>query len=733
MTIISKSAEIGGRNLTLEVGRFAHQANAAVLGRYGETMVLATVVEAAPREDLGYFPLTVDMIERLYAGGRIKGSRWVKREGRSSDEAILIGRLVDRSTRPLFPHNYFNEVQITITVLSVDLENDHDVLSVVTSSAALAVAGVPWNGPVGTVRVALKEKTPFINPTNSEREFSDLDLVVSANSEKVVMLEAGAKEVSEELMIKAILEGKKEAQKIIALITDLQREVGVKPRQLAAPTENETLKREVKKILGEEKIEEFVGKMGHKEGANLALDEVKEEIISRLGEEKKKEILTTIDKIFKEKIRTMLLAGKRPDGRKIDEVRQIEVEVGILPRTHGSAVFRRGETQVLSVATLGAPSLHQLIESVEGEAVKKYIHHYSMPPYSLGEVGRIGNLSRREIGHGALAERALEPVIPVEEKFPYTVRIVSEVLSSNGSTSMASTCGSTLALMDAGVPISAPVSGIAMGLVTEGKDYKILTDIVGIEDFNGDMDFKVAGTQKGITAIQLDVKINGLTEEIIEETLIKAKKAREFILDKMLAVIPTYREKISQYAPRVTLLHIEPEKIGEIIGPGGRMIRKIMELSGAQIDVEDDGTVNVSGVNDQSVATAVSQIESLTKEVKVGEIYDGEVKRIQPFGAFVEILPGREGLVHVSRMAPGFVADPTKIVSLGQIVKVKVYEIDEQHRINLTMLLSEDGKREGESLPSQHSFQPKGFSPPGRRFGSESSRFSRSGQSRFRR
>lgn len=717
----------------MEVGRFAHQANAAVLGRYGETMVLATVVEAAPREDLGYFPLTVDIIERLYAGGRIKGSRWVKREGRPSDDAILIDRLIDRSIRPLFPRNYFNEIQITITVLSVDLENDFDILSVVTSSAALAVSGVPWNGPVGTVRVALKENIPFINPTNSERGFSDLDLVVSANSEKIVMLEAGAKEVSEELMIKAISEGKKEAKKIIALITDLQKEVGVKPRQLAAPTENETLKREIKKILGEEKIEEFVKKMSQKDGVNLALNEVKEEIISRLGEEKKKEILVLIDKIFKEKIRAMLLAEKRPDGRKIDQVRKIEVEVGVLPRTHGSAVFSRGETQVLSVATLGAPSLHQLIESAEGEAVKKYIHHYSMPPYSLGEVGRIGTPSRREIGHGALAERALELVIPVEEKFPYTVRIVSEVLSSNGSTSMASTCGSTLALMDAGVPISAPVSGIAMGLVTDGKDYKILTDIVGIEDFNGDMDFKVAGTQKGITAIQLDIKISGLSEEIIEETLAKAKKAREFILDKMLAVIPVYREKISQYAPRVALVHIEPEKIGEIIGPGGRMIRKIMELSGAQIDVEDDGTINVSGVTDQSVATAISQIESLTKEVKVGEVYDGEVKRIQPFGAFVEILPGRDGLVHVSRMASGFVSDPAKIVSLGQKVKVKVFEIDEQHRINLTMLLDGDGKREGESLPPQRSFQPRGFSSPGRGFGSGSSRFPRSGQNRFRR
>lgn len=699
----------------METGRFAFQANAAVLGRYGETMVLVTAVEAAPREDLGYFPLTVDYIERLYAGGRIKGSRWVKREGRPSDEGILIGRLVDRSVRPLFPSNYKNELQITITVLSVDLENDPDVLSVVTTCAALAVAGVPWNGPVGTVRVALKDNNPFINPVNGEREFSELDLIVSATKDKVVMLEAGAKEVPEELVLKAILAGKKETEKIIELISDFQKEAGVTSRQIKAVAEDKELKTEVGRIITREKIEELIKKNAKAKEGGPELGALIEEAVLQIGEEKRKAIKQIIDKLFKETVRAMILAGKRPDGRKIDEIREIEVEVGILPRTHGSAMFRRGQTQVLSVTTLGAPSLHQLIESAEGEEVKNYIHHYSMPPYSVGETGRIGSPSRREIGHGALAERAVEAVIPSGEKFPYTIRIVSEVLSSNGSTSMASTCGSTLSLMDAGVPITSPVSGIAMGLIAEKDKEIILTDIAGTEDFNGDMDFKVAGTEKGITAIQMDVKIPGLTQKIIEETLEKAKKGRAFILAKMLAVIPSYREKISQYAPRVSVLHVEPEKIGEIIGPGGRVIRKMMEQTGTQIDIEDDGTVNISGIDDQSVASVVSQIEGLTREIKAGEVFEGTVKRIQPFGAFVEVLPGREGLVHVSQMTTGFVDDPAKVVSLGQKVKVRVAEIDEQHRVNLSMLFGEDAnKAPGRS---QGSFKPRGFSQPASRNG----------------
>lgn len=715
MVPISKSIQLAGRELFLETGRFAYQANASVLGRYGETMVLTTVVESFPKEELDYFPLTVDYIERLYAGGRIKGSRWVKREGRPSDEGILISRLIDRSVRPLFPKEYKNEVQITTTLLSVDLENDPDVLSVITASAALALAGLPWEGPIGTVRVALKEKTPFVNPVNGEREFSDLDLVVSATKKKVVMIEAGAKQVPESLILEAVELGKKESEKIIDLILDLQEEVGVKPRQIVKIPENKDLKNEIIKIIGLKKIDYLIKKASQKESGSSEMEQLKDEVVSLLGEEKRKEIIQLMDEIFKQRTRQMIIEGIRPDGRKPDDLREIEAQVGILPRTHGSAMFRRGQTQVLSVTTLGAPSLEQLIESAEGEEVKRYIHHYSMPPYSVGETGKLGTPSRREIGHGALAERALEPVIPSEENFPYTIRVVSEVLSSNGSTSMASVCGSTLSLMDAGVPILAPVAGVAMGLVDEDDKHIVLTDIAGIEDFNGDMDFKIAGTKDGITAIQLDVKNDGLTPKLIQEILAKSKKAREIILDKMLSVIPSSREKISKYAPRVAVLHVDEEKIGDIIGSGGRTIRKIMDLSGAQIEIEDDGTVNISGVDDESVSKAIAFIEGLTKEIKVGEVYEGEVKRIQPFGVFVEILPGREGLVHISKMSGGYVSDPAKLVSVGQKVKVKVIEIDEQHRINLSMILDD----------RPFDFRPKGFIVRKKSFTPRKTRFPR--------
>jgi len=732
MAIISKSVDIGKKKLTLEIGRFAGQATSSVLGKYGETMVLAAVVESGSKEELGYFPLTVDYIERLYAGGRIKGSRWVKREGRTSDEGVLIDRLIDRSVRPLFPKEYFNEVQVTVTLLSVDLENDPDVLSVVTSSAALALAGLPWNGPVGSVRVGLKDGIPFVNPTKEEREFSDLDLVVSATREKVIMLEAGARQVPEKQVLQAIIFGKEEAQKVVKLIEDLTGEVGIKPRKIEVK-EDDQLKNEIKKIVGN-KLADLAKEECLTKGKHPLVEAIKEEIFSSVEEEKKKNAEKLLKKIIKEEIREEILAKKRVDGRKLDEVREIECEVGILPRTHGSAMFRRGQTQVLSVTTLGSPSLQQLIESAEGEESKRYIHHYSMPPYANGETGRVGGPNRREIGHGALAERALEPVIPSQEKFPYTIRVVSEVLSSNGSTSMGSTCGSTISLMDTGVPILAPVSGIAMGLVTKGDDYVILTDIAGYEDFNGDMDFKVAGTKQGVTAIQMDVKNSGLTDKMIEEILDKAIIGREYILEKMLAVISVPREKISQYAPRVTVLHVAPEKIGEIIGPGGRVIRKMMELTGAQIDIEDDGSVTISGVSDQSVAAAASQIEGLTREVKAGDEFEGEVKRIQPFGAFVEVLPGREGLVHVSQMAAGFVSDPGQIVTLGQKVKVRVVEIDEQHRINLSMLFGEDAKKQ--MAPRREEYRPRGFGGPSRspggggrfgppRFGDRQDRFRR--------
>lgn len=717
MKIVSKETDIGGRKLRLEVGRFAPLSNASVLAQYGETMVLATVVRAKPKADLGYFPLSVEYIERLYAGGKIKGSRWVKREGRPSDESVLIGRLVDRSIRPLFPKNYFDEVQVTITVLSVDLENNPETLSAVATSAALAISDIPWNGPIGTVSVGLKEGTPFVNPIETEKEFTDLDLIVSATKKKVVMIEGRGNEVPESQVLQAISFAKEESQKVITLIEGLQKEIGLTKLSLPEKEIKPEIKEKAQKFVKECLETIFAEKMG-KEIPGSGSDEHKEVFLADFASEEKSDAGSAFEyywkKIFKEKV----IGGKRVDGRGLTEVRPIEVEAGILPRTHGSAMFKRGFTQVLTVTTLGAPSLQQLIESATGEEAKRYIHHYSMPPYSTGEVGRIGNLSRREIGHGALAEKALEPVIPGGEVFPYTVRVVSEVLSSNGSTSMASTCGSTLSLMDAGVPITAPVAGVAMGLITgkdegEGGDFVILTDIAGMEDFNGEMDFKVTGTEEGITALQMDVKVSGLTDEIIEKTLLQAKEGRLFILEKMLMVLDKPRQKLSRYAPRVAVIHVEQEKIGDIIGPGGRMIRKLIEETGANIEVEDDGSINISGVDDNSVSAAIAKITGLTQEAEVGKTYEGEVKRIQPFGAFVEILPGKEGLVHVSQMAEGFVDDPTKIVSLGQKVRVKVAEIDDRGRVNLTMLL--DGQKKQEGIPRpRKDFRPPKHNYPGR-------------------
>ncbi|PIU35826.1 polyribonucleotide nucleotidyltransferase [Candidatus Shapirobacteria bacterium CG07_land_8_20_14_0_80_39_18] len=704
MKIVSKETEIGGRKLKLEVGRFAPLSTASVLAQYGETMVLATVVRAKPKEDLGYFPLSVEYVERLYAGGRIKGSRWVKREGRPSDVAVLIDRLVDRSIRPLFPKNYFDEVQVTITVLSVDLENDPGVLSAVATSAALTVSDIPWNGPIGVVRVGLKEGVLFVNPTETEKGFSDLDLVVSSGPKKVIMIEGQSNEIPESQILEAISFAKKEAETVISLIEDLRHEVGSPKLTLVEKELKPEIKQSAQKFVEECLETIFTDKVG-REISGSGSEEILPTFLEDFPAEQKKEAREAFEYYWKKLFKEKVLAGKRVDGRSLDAIRPIEIEVGVLPRTHGSAMFKRGLTQVLAVTTLGAPSLHQLIESAAGEESKRYMHHYSMPPYSMGEVGRFGNPSRREIGHGALAEKALEPVIPGEEVFPYTIRIVSEVLSSNGSTSMASTCGSTLSLMDAGVPILAPVAGLAMGLVTgkdegENGDFVILTDIAGIEDFNGEMDFKIAGTEKGITAIQLDVKVSGLTDEIIEKTFSQAKEGRFFILGKMLAVLDKPRQKISQYAPKVAILHIDQDKIGEVIGPGGRVIRKLIEETGTSIEVEDDGSVNISGIDEASVAIAIAKINGLTQDAEVGKTYDGEVKRIQPFGAFVEILPGKEGLVHVSQMAEGFIDDPAKVVSLGQKVKVKVMEIDDRGRLNLTMLLEGQKKQETSSRPT---------------------------------
>ncbi len=697
MKLVTKTTEVAGRTLSLEVGRFAEQSSAAVLARYGDTMVLATVTASAKETSLDYFPLSVEYVERLYAGGRIKGSRWVKREGRPTDDAVLAGRVIDRSIRPLFPKAYKHDVQVIITVLSVDGENDPDILALVAVSAAIAISPIPWAGPIAAVRMGYvnghEPGTLVVNPTTTEQTLSEFDFVVSGTREKTIMLEGGFCETPEETVYSAILMAHEVNAKIIDLIDELVAEVGKPKVVMPEISEADELKAKIVKDFKKEMTEVFA-KKAEKEGSSEEITALVVQIAAAFGTEySNKDIETALDALFKKQVRENVMKhNKRLDGRKFDEIRPITAEVGILPRTHGSAMFKRGQTQALTVATLGTPSLEQLIESPMGEESKRYIHHYSMPPYSVGETGRIGTPSRREIGHGALAERALLAVIPGEEQFPYTIRLVSEIMSSNGSTSMASTCGSTLALMDAGVPIKAPVAGISVGLMTAGENFKLLTDIIGMEDFAGDMDFKVAGTTKGITAIQLDMKIPGLTDEIVSQTLERARVARLLILEKMLAVIPKSRSNLSQYAPKVQLVKIPVEKIGEIIGPGGKMIRQIQTVTGTTVDVEDDGTVMISGMGQEAVEKAVAWVQGLVKEVQVGEEYEGEVKRILSFGAFVEILPGKEGMVHVSQMSTDYVRDPNDVVALGQRVKVRVSEIDDQHRVNLSMLFGEDAK-----------------------------------------
>lgn len=709
MKLIEKSLEVGGRTLTLEVGRFAAQATSAVLARYGDTMVLATVVAAKPKADLGYFPLGVEYVERLYAGGRIKGSRWVKREGRPSDDAVLRARLIDRSIRPLFPKGYSQDVQVIVTILSVDGENQPDIVAMNAVSAALAISPIPWNGPIGAVRLGYMspngdEQGHFlVNPSESEADFAEMDLVVSATGEKILMIEAGAREVTEAITLEALKTAKTEAQKVVATIESLVKEVGKKKMEFVSNLPADELLKKLKADYKKEIEELLIEKVG-KENDGGDLSQLVDEIFVRYEEKyERKAIDKALDYLVKQKIREDIIADeKRPDGRKIDEIRPLSAEVGVLPRTHGSAVFERGQTQALTVATLGAPSMEQLIESPTGEESKRYMHHYSMPPYSVGETGRTGFPSRREIGHGALAERALLGVIPPEDKFPYTIRLVTEVMSSNGSTSMAATCGSTLALMDAGVPIKNPVAGIAMGLMTLGAKYKIMTDILGLEDFSGDMDFKIAGSKDGITAIQLDVKIDGLTDKMIEESITRAKEARLKILEVMHQAIPAPRSQLSQYAPKVVIVKVPTDKIGEVIGPGGRVIRALMADTQTTVDVDDEGNVSITGTSEEGVQKAKTWVENLIREVKPGEEFEGTVKRMMPFGAFVEILPGKEGLVHVSQMSTEYVSDPTQVVSVGQKVKVRVAEIDEQKRINLSMLFGEDANKPVERRPQRN-------------------------------
>jgi polyribonucleotide nucleotidyltransferase len=699
---ITESVVLNGRTYTFSTGRLAQLANGACEVRLGDTIVLATVVASRNDSSLDYFPLTVEYQEKLYAGGKIKGSRWVKREGRPSDEAILTARLIDRSIRPLFPDDYHKEVQLVVTVLSVDGENDPDIPAILAASAALSISDIPWDGPVAGVRVGLKEGNFFVNPTYTERGYSELDLVVSGRQGDILMVEAGALEVSEEEMSKAFIFGQENIDKMVKTIVDFTKKAG-RPKQVFAAGNKDAkliaeLQNQAKPV-----IEEIL-KNGRKGDLDLTmLWALKNDLLEKYPDQPKNFILETVDDFWKEKSRIQTLKDKiRIDGRKLDEIRSLAIDVHVLPRTHGSAIFQRGNTQALTITTLGSPSEGQLLETMEGEETKRYIHHYYMPPYSVGETGRLGWPSRREVGHGALAERALEPMIPEEDKFPYTIRVVSEITTSNGSTSMASVCGSTLSLMDAGVPIKKPVAGIAMGLIVNSKcknqnskwkdeDYVILTDILGEEDHLGDMDFKVAGTKDGITALQMDIKVKGITQEILSKAIKEAKKARLSILEEMLKVMPKARPEVSKYAPRIALLHINPEKIGEVIGSGGRVIKNIINTTGCTIDVEDDGTVAITGTDPEALNKAISWVDGLTRELQPGEEFEGVVKRIQGFGVFVEVMPGKEGLVHISQV-PGNISDPYKIFTVGQKIKVFVREVDAMGRLNLTMLSQKEAK-----------------------------------------
>ena len=703
----SVSIDIAGKTLKLETGELAVQATSSVLATMGETVVLVTVVEGG-KSDLDYFPLSVEYGERLYAGGKIKGSRWVKREGRPSDEAILAGRLIDRSIRPLFPKAFKSDVQVIVTVLSVDGENEADIIALNGVSAAIALSRIPWNGPIGAVRVGYVKENGngnadfIINPGSAESGFSELDIVVSQTKEKSVMIEAGALEVSEDILYSSIEKAHAETKKIIEGIENFVKEAGAKKLEVTEdPKVHEAISIIEKSYLKE--VQSLIeGRVSRESGGNETEDLVakiydNEKMANPETEIDKKAVVKAIEYVMFKLIRKDVLEKKkRADGRKMDEIREISARVGVLPRTHGSALFQRGITQALSIVTLGSPRMEQLIESAEGEETKRYIHHYSGLPYSFGQTGRVGTPSRREIGHGALAERALLAVIPKQDVFPYTIRVVSEVLSQNGSSSMASTCGSTLALMDAGVPITKPVAGISIGMMSDEKSYELLTDIIGLEDFSGDMDFKVAGTDSGITAIQLDVKIPGLTLEQIKNILERARTARLEILEKMKKLIGAPRTSVSQYAPKIEIVKIPVEKIGEVIGPGGKMIKNIIATTGATVDVEDDGSVAVSGTSEEAVQKAIEWVKGLVREVKQGEEFEGEVKRILPFGAFVEVLPGKEGMVHVSKMSTEFVKDPNDVVKIGQKVKVRVVEIDDQGRVNLSMLFGADAEKEKE-------------------------------------
>lgn len=694
------TTEVADKQLIVEVGKLAQQAHGSCTVQYGETVVLATAVQSAEqREGIDFFPLLVDYEERLYAAGKIKGSRFIKREGRPSDEAVLTGRMIDRSIRPLFKGTERKDVQVMITVLAVDQENDSDVQALIAASTALNISPIPWGGPIAAVRVGRINGQLVINPSYDARSQSELDVVVAGTANEVVMIEGQGNEIPEEIMTEAIGFAHQHLKKIIPFIQDLTKQVG-KPKNSDANLINtdeqskiESVKNKVTDWLNDKAKNIFP--QSSRQKYHEVVDDLKKILETMLKEdnevskEARLQGMTMFEDLLDKQSRELVLDKKiRVDGRKLDELRPISAAVAVLPRTHGSGLFQRGETQALSVVTLASPAAEQILDGMEAETKKRYMHHYNFPGFSVGEVSPVRSPGRREIGHGALAEKALLPVLPDKESFPYTIRVVSEVLSSNGSSSQASVCGSSLSLMDAGVPIKRAVAGIAMGLITDPDDkkrYAVITDIQGIEDHSGDMDFKIAGTDNGITAIQLDIKLGGVAQDILSEAIIKAKQARTKILEIMAKAIAAPRSELSPHAPRITSFKIPPDKIRDVIGPGGKTINQIIDATGVEIDIEDDGLVMVTAVNQEGAQKAVDWIKNLTREVMVGEIYQGKVTRLMNFGAFVEILPKQEGLVHISELDWNRTDQVEDVVKIGDEVIVKVIEIDDQGRINLSI------------------------------------------------
>jgi len=688
--------EFGGKPLMIEIGRLAGQANGSVRIQYGETTVLATAVMSAGVKGVDYMPLTVDYEEKYYAAGKIKGSKWLKREGRPSEEAILTGRVIDRSIRPRFDHRMRNEVQVVATVLSFDQVNDPDMSALFGASLALMISDIPYNGPVSSVRVGRANGQFVINPTYAERITSDIDIIVAGTTEKINMIEAGANMVQEKDMAAAIVFGFEELKKLNALQMKIAQELTPVKKDLMISDRDTTLATMVHDFIAPKLEQSLYTKdkqefyKNIREAHDAVLDHVRTSLAADPDLTKKLAdaehyFEDTIDKIVHKNI---LESEKRPDGRKLDELRDISAEVGILPHTHGSGLFQRGQTQALSILTLASPGMEQWIETMEIDLTKKrFMHHYAFPPFSVGETGRLGNPGRREIGHGALAERALIPIIPSKDSFPYTIRVVSEILSSNGSSSMASVCGASLALMDGGVPIKTPAAGIAMGLMFDekGEKFKILTDIQGPEDHHGDMDMKVAGTKDGVTAMQMDVKVEGITEEILIKTLEQAKKARLEILEHMTKGIATHRPSLSSHAPRIKTIKIDPSKIGMVIGSGGKTINAIIEETKTTIDIDDDGSIFITADSDENMDKAIAKIQNLTFEPKPGDEFDGVVTRMMDFGAFVRFAGDKEGMVHVSQISSERINKPSDVLQIGQEVHVIVREIDEKGRINLTM------------------------------------------------